>query len=67
VSQDDDDGFLDFTPVPTVASPCVSICRMRADGACEGCGRTLDEIAEWSYATDDRRRAILRRIAATGA
>ena len=59
---EDEDDFLDFTPLPAVASPCVNICRMK-DGLCEGCGRTLGEIAEWSMATDDRRRAILDRIA----
>jgi len=59
---EDEDDFLDFTPLPAVQSPCVNICRMK-DGLCEGCGRTLGEIAEWSMATDDRRRAILARIA----
>jgi len=59
---EDEDDFLDFTPLPAVESPCVSVCRMK-DGLCEGCGRTLGEIAEWSAATDDRRRAILARIA----
>jgi predicted Fe-S protein YdhL (DUF1289 family) len=63
VSQADDDSFLEFTPLPQVASPCVSVCRMRDDGVCAGCGRTLGEIAEWSLASDDRRRAILDRIA----
>ncbi|WP_423604979.1 DUF1289 domain-containing protein [Sphingomonas sp. MS122] len=62
---EDEDDFLDFTPLPAVESPCVSICRMK-DGLCEGCGRTLDEIAEWSSATDARRRAILARIARAG-
>lgn len=59
---EDEDDFLDFTPLPAVESPCVNICRMK-DGLCEGCGRTLGEIAEWSMATDERRRAILARIA----
>jgi predicted Fe-S protein YdhL (DUF1289 family) len=62
-SVEDEDDFLDFTPLPMVESPCVNICRMK-DGLCEGCGRTLGEIAEWSMATDDRRQAILARIAA---
>lgn len=62
---EDEDDFLDFTPVPAVASPCINICRM-TDGLCEGCRRTLGEIAEWSSATDDRRREILSRIASTG-
>lgn len=58
---EDEDDFLDFTPIPAVPSPCVNICRMR-DELCEGCGRTLGEIAEWSAASDDRRREILARI-----
>lgn len=59
-----EDDFLDFTPVATVESPCVSICRMK-NGLCEGCRRTIGEIAEWSGASDDRRREILARIART--
>ena len=31
-----------------VASPCVNICRIGADGLCVGCARTLDEIARWT-------------------
>ncbi len=43
-----------------VASPCIGTCRMRADGSvCEGCLRTLDEIAAWGGATDAQRRIIL--------
>lgn len=61
---EDEDDFLAFTPLPAVPSPCVGICRMAGDGFCEGCGRTLGEIAEWSLASDDRRHAILARIAA---
>ncbi len=64
-AQEDEDDFLAFTPVPGVASPCIGVCRMRADDVCEGCHRTLDEIAEWFAAGDDRRRAILNRIAAS--
>ena len=31
-----------------VASPCVNVCRMSdASGYCEGCRRSLDEIARW--------------------
>jgi predicted Fe-S protein YdhL (DUF1289 family) len=42
-----------------VASPCISVCRMDArTGWCEGCLRTLDEIAAWSRLDDDRKRAV---------
>ncbi|MDQ5918872.1 MAG: uncharacterized protein QG660_1987 [Pseudomonadota bacterium] len=41
-------------------SPCVNICRMDADNAmCVGCFRTLDEIAQWSRASESAKRAIL--------
>jgi uncharacterized protein len=43
----------------TVASPCISVCRMDdASGWCEGCLRTLDEIAAWSLMDDDARQAV---------
>lgn len=42
----------------TVASPCRQICELGADQICEGCGRTLDEIAEWPEADNQRRRKI---------
>jgi predicted Fe-S protein YdhL (DUF1289 family) len=42
-----------------IASPCISVCRMNAGaGLCEGCLRTLDEIRQWSRASDDAKRAI---------
>jgi len=52
-----------------VPSPCVSLCRMDAQGQlCEGCLRTLDEIRLWSRASDAEKRtvwlAIAERIAA---
>ncbi len=58
----DEDDFLAFTPVPGVTSPCIGVCHLDGDDVCKGCHRTLDEIAEWSSVSDDRRRAILKRI-----
>ena len=47
-------------PVP---SPCVSVCRMAAaSGLCEGCLRTLDEIAAWSTMDDAARRTVWLHI-----
>jgi predicted Fe-S protein YdhL (DUF1289 family) len=54
-----------FPPGTPVPSPCVGVCRLDEAGACcIGCGRTLDEVAKWSGATDDYKRAVWRRIAA---
>jgi predicted Fe-S protein YdhL (DUF1289 family) len=42
-----------------VPSPCISVCRMDPrTGWCEGCLRTIDEIARWSAMDDDARRAV---------
>lgn len=46
-----------------VASPCVNVCRMDpVSGICEGCYRTLDEIARWGSASDDDKRCILASV-----
>jgi predicted Fe-S protein YdhL (DUF1289 family) len=40
-------------------SPCISVCRMdAASGWCEGCLRTLDEIAAWSTMDEPAKRAV---------
>lgn len=45
-------------------SPCISVCRMDAkSGLCEGCFRTLDEIACWSGYTWSEKRAVLANVA----
>ena len=51
-----------FMPSP-VPSPCVNVCRMNAaSGLCEGCARTIDEIATWAALDDDAKRAVWARI-----
>jgi predicted Fe-S protein YdhL (DUF1289 family) len=43
-----------------VESPCNRVCVVDAQtGYCIGCGRTLEEIAEWGDATAARRRQIV--------
>lgn len=46
-----------------VASPCINVCRMDpASGFCEGCLRTIDEIAAWGAMTDEDKRAVWQRL-----
>ncbi|MBY4946316.1 DUF1289 domain-containing protein [Cupriavidus respiraculi] len=52
------------SPVP---SPCRNICRMDANGYCEGCLRTLEEIAGWGTRADADKRAIWRALPARAA
>ena len=48
-----------------VPSPCVDVCRMNArTGWCEGCFRTIDEIAGWSQFSADEKRAVLAQLSA---
>jgi len=52
------------TPSPApVPSPCISVCRIdAASGLCEGCLRTLDEIARWGSMSNDARREVWNAI-----
>jgi predicted Fe-S protein YdhL (DUF1289 family) len=43
-----------------VASPCIDVCRMNpSTGLCDGCFRTIDEIAGWSSFDDTQKTAVL--------
>jgi predicted Fe-S protein YdhL (DUF1289 family) len=44
-------------------SPCINVCRMdEATGWCDGCLRTIDEIAGWSSFDDEQKRAVWQAI-----
>jgi len=48
-----------------VASPCINICRMdETSGYCEGCRRSLEEIACWSAYSPAEKRAVLALLRA---
>lgn len=42
-------------------SPCVQQCEVE-DYTCLGCGRTLDEIRDWSLMTDDEKLKVKERL-----
>lgn len=49
--------------LPPPPSPCINVCRMDdATGWCDGCLRSIDEIAGWSSFDDDTKRAIWQAI-----
>ena len=46
-----------------VESPCVKICVVHpAARICTGCLRTIDEIAEWSRMSPERRREVMAEL-----
>lgn len=48
-------------PLPAIASPCIKVCVLDAQQVCVGCGRTLDEIAQWSRMTEEQRAQVVDR------
>ena len=47
-----------------VPSPCVSVCLMDpSSDFCNGCFRTLDEIAAWSDMDDEGKRGVWQLLA----
>jgi predicted Fe-S protein YdhL (DUF1289 family) len=61
-----------ISPPPPLESPCIRLCRIDPrSGLCQGCARTLAEIAGWLGMTGEERRAVLadlpRRTAGGGA
>lgn len=48
-----------------IESPCTRVCRIdRQRGLCEGCLRSLDEIARWTRMADDERQRVMADLAA---
>ena len=48
---------------PSTPSPCISVCSMdERTGWCQGCLRTLDEIADWSAMDDRAKRAVWKLL-----
>jgi uncharacterized protein len=54
--------MIDYDPATDTGnapSPCINVCRMDPrTGWCEGCLRTIEEIAAWSSASEERKRAV---------
>ncbi|HEV7855963.1 MAG TPA: DUF1289 domain-containing protein [Herminiimonas sp.] len=48
-----------LAPDERLPSPCIGVCQMNTKTKfCDGCFRTLDEIAEWGAIDDAPRRSI---------
>ena len=44
-------------------SPCINNCKLNEiTKICEGCGRTIKEIMEWTFMTDEERKEIMKRV-----
>ena len=45
-----------------VLSPCIGLCEIAADGLCEGCHRSLAEIARWGGMQDAERLRLMDEV-----
>ncbi len=45
-----------------ILTPCIGICSLDAQGLCEGCFRTGDEIAQWSLMSDSERTRLMDEV-----
>lgn len=51
----------DTIPLNQIKSPCIKICKIQ-NKKCIGCNRTIEEITQWSYYTDEQRETIINRV-----
>ena len=47
----------------TPDAPCIAICSTsQGDDICKGCGRTFDEVQNWTVMSPSEKRIVWRRI-----
>jgi predicted Fe-S protein YdhL (DUF1289 family) len=57
------DGIVEIVAPQRIISPCVNVCRIDpATRRCQGCARTIDEIARWTRMTDAERDAVMAAL-----
>ena len=56
-------GIAALPPGAPVPSPCICICRVDPrSGLCDGCFRTIDEIAGWTSMSEAGKREVWLRL-----
>ena len=53
---------FDSSPRQPVLTPCVAVCSTLFDDVCRGCGRTVLEVANWVFMTQEEKDAVWERI-----
>jgi predicted Fe-S protein YdhL (DUF1289 family) len=51
---------------PRPDTPCVAVCSTTFDDVCRGCGRTVDEVSQWVFMSDEDKDRVWVRITAEG-
>lgn len=53
-------------PATRPDTPCVAVCSTLFDDVCRGCGRTVGEVANWVFMSDEEKNAVWERITREG-
>ena len=44
-------------------TPCISVCKIdKETRTCTGCGRSIDQITQWTKYTDEQRQQIMKEL-----
>jgi uncharacterized protein len=43
-----------------VKSPCIKVCKYDVEKNCMGCHRSMEEITQWIFYTDDEKENVLK-------
>lgn len=47
-------------------TPCVAVCSTTFDDVCRGCGRTVAEVANWVFMSEQEKDTVWTRILSEG-
>ena len=45
-----------------IKSPCIKVCKYDKEGNCVGCHRSMEEITNWIFMSDDEKKESLRKV-----
>lgn len=48
-----------------IESPCIRVCNV-SGGRCQNCGRTMQQITQWSYMQADEREEVMQQLRDAG-
>lgn len=46
-----------------IKSPCIKVCKYDSEGNCMGCHRSMEEITNWIFMSDEEKRESLKKAA----
>ncbi|MGV3655150.1 MAG: DUF1289 domain-containing protein [Noviherbaspirillum sp.] len=57
---------MEKPPATRPDTPCVAVCSTTFDDVCRGCGRTVIEVANWVFLSEQEKNSVWERITAQG-